>query len=133
MKLQNATELLFVSWRIKVFVYQNSSSSRRALGEKGSDFYLWCLVKIHCILNYLKDNRLFIMKNYKSIFTCANFKSNPPSAANTAKFDCLDLSGPPCRSIKFYLSYLMLMCFKWRKIFLEEYQSFPKLIYCGKN
>ena len=26
-----------------------------------------------------------------------NFESNPPSTVNTAKFDCLDLSGPPCR------------------------------------
>ena len=37
------------------------------------------------------------MQNYKSYFTHGNFESNPASTVNTAKFDCLDLSGPPCR------------------------------------
>ena len=36
------------------------------------------------------------MQNDKSYFTYGNFESNPPSTVNTAKFDCLDLSGPPC-------------------------------------
>ena len=27
---------------------------------------------------------------------CGTFESNPPYTVNTAKFDCLDLSGPPC-------------------------------------
>ena len=36
------------------------------------------------------------MQNNKSYFTYGNFESNTPSIGNTAKFDCLDLSGPPC-------------------------------------
>ena len=28
-----------------------------------------------------------------------DFSSNPPSTVNTAKFDCLDLSGPPCNGV----------------------------------
>ena len=65
-------------------------------GAKGSDFYFSCIVKIHCILNYLKYNGIFLLQNDKSYFTCVNFESNPPSTVNTAKFDFLDLSGPPC-------------------------------------
>ena len=38
------------------------------------------------------------MQNDKSYFTHGNFESNPPSTVNTAKFDCLDLSGPHCTS-----------------------------------
>ena len=38
------------------------------------------------------------MQNDESYFKYGNFKSNPPSTVNTAKFDCLDLSGPPCIS-----------------------------------
>ena len=65
-------------------------------GAKGSDFYFVCIVKIHCVLNYLKYNGVFLLQNDKSYFKCENFESNPPSTMNTAKFDCLDLSGPPC-------------------------------------
>ena len=36
------------------------------------------------------------MQNDKSYFTNGNFEPNPPSTVNTAKFDCLYLSGPPC-------------------------------------
>ena len=36
------------------------------------------------------------MQNDKSDFKYGNFESNPPSIVNTAKFDCLDLSGPLC-------------------------------------
>ena len=40
------------------------------------------------------------MQNDKSYFTYGNFESNPPSTVKTAKFDCLDLSGPPCKRNK---------------------------------
>ena len=71
-------------------------------GAKGSDFYFWCLVKIHCISNYLKDNEIFLLQNVKSYFATGNFESNPPSTANKAKFDCLDLSGPPCSTVSLW-------------------------------
>ena len=66
----------------------------------GSDFYFLCLVEIHCLPNHLKDNGIFLLQIDKSYFSCGNFESNPPSTANTAKFDCLDLSGPPCNQMK---------------------------------
>ena len=31
--------------------------------RKGSDFYLLCIAKIHCILNYLKYNGIFLFQN----------------------------------------------------------------------
>ena len=37
-----------------------------------------------------------LLQKDKTYFTYENFESNPPSTVNTAKFDCLDLSGPPC-------------------------------------
>ena len=41
----------------------------------------------------------FLLQNDRSNFPHAHFGLNPPSTVNTAKFDCLDLSGPPCRLI----------------------------------
>ena len=57
------------------------------------------------------------MQNDKSYFTHGNFESNPPSTVNTAKFDCLDLSGPPCNTKK-----RLAMSLTSKKI-----QSFKKL------
>ena len=44
----------------------------------------------------MKGNGIFLMQNDNAYFTYENFESNPPSTVNTSKFDCLDLSGPPC-------------------------------------
>ena len=65
-------------------------------GAKGSDFYFCGVVNIQFALQYLKGNRLFLLQNDKSYFKYGNFASDPTSTVNTAKFDCLDLSGPPC-------------------------------------
>ena len=48
-------------------------------------------------MEFLKGTRIFLSQNDKSHVTNINFAPNTPSTANTAKFDCLDLSGPPCR------------------------------------
>ena len=48
------------------------------------------------IFTYIEGNRLFLLQNYKPYYKYGNFVSNPPSTVNTAKFDFLDLSGPPC-------------------------------------
>ena len=66
-------------------------------GAKGSDFYFLCIVRIYFILNDLKGNGIFLMQNDNAYLTYGIFESNPPSTVNTAKFDCLDLSGPPCK------------------------------------
>ena len=67
-------------------------------GAKGSDFYFWCMVKIHYKLNYLIGNGIFLLQNDKHYFTCGILTSNPPSTLKTAKFDHLNLSGPPFSS-----------------------------------
>ena len=36
------------------------------------------------------------MQNDESFLKYETFASNPPSTADTAKFDCLNLSGQPC-------------------------------------
>ena len=86
-------------------------------GAKGSDFWFWCIVKIPCILNYLKRNGILRMQNDKSYFTHGNFVSNPPSTVKTAKFDCIDLSGPPCIYQKYFNKqfYKFYFCF-WKII-----------------
>ena len=95
----------------KFFVYQCLSASQRVFskkmrhGAKGSDFYFWCIVKIPCLLNYLKGNGILILQNDTPYFTHISFESNPPSTVNTAKFDCLDLSGPGCMLMIAYESY----------------------------
>ena len=80
-------------------------------GAKGSDFYFLCIVKIHCILNYLKYNGIFLLQNDKSYLICVNFESNPPSTVNTAKFDCLDLYGQPCILIIYDTTVLTTLFF----------------------
>ena len=55
------------------------------------------MLKIHCVLNYFKGNGIFLLQNDKTYFTYKIFEFNPPSILNTAKFDCLNLSGPGCK------------------------------------
>ena len=86
------------------FSLVNESTTLSFMLKKSISF-LWhlCLSFVFCILCFvstldieLKGNGIFLMQNDKSYFTYDNSKSNPPPTVNTAKFDCLDLSGPPC-------------------------------------
>ena len=58
----------------------------------------------------MKVNEIFRMQNDTSYFTQGNFESNLPSIVNTAKFDCLDLSGPPCTYEYHNIAILSLFC-----------------------
>ena len=58
--------------------------------------YFWGMVNIQFALQYINGNSLFLLQNDKSYSNYENFASNPPSTLNTAKFDYLELSGPPC-------------------------------------
>ena len=65
-------------------------------GAKGSAFYFLNMVKIRFAMEYLRSNRLFLLQNDKFYSKYGHFASNSPFTVNTAQFDCLDLSGPPC-------------------------------------
>ena len=57
---------------------------------------IWDLKINRCIFQYIKGNIIFLLRNDRSDFVFAYFASNLPSTVNTAKFDSLALSGPPC-------------------------------------
>ena len=68
---------------------------------------------------------MFLLQNNKTYFAYENFESNPPSIENTAKLDCLDLSGPGCKIYKLKSSGPV-----FRKIFqfrleVKEFQTSP--------
>ena len=86
----------------------------------------------------MKGNEIFLMQNDNAYLTYGNFESNPPSTVNTAKFDCLDLSGPPCKTSSLVASsnsieefiglnhfHLSLKAFQCNGIFLEEFNHTP--------
>ena len=95
--LNHALKMKHKNFCISMLINLSESfQSKVRHGAKGSDFYFWCIVKIHLILNYLKGNGIFQMQNDNAYFAYGNFESNPPSTINIAKFDCLYLSGSPC-------------------------------------
>ena len=64
----------------------------------------------------MKGNRIFLSQNDTSYVTYINFAPNTPSTANTAKFDCLDFSGPPCRGRIVFTVFCILILSRLHKM-----------------